>query len=82
MASTDALPQTTTTTSAAPVPTDDLATKIKKQVEFYFGDSNFQNDKHLQIQVKLNPEGCILVHILSILSASYSYLQYAGFAQN
>lgn len=32
--------------------------QIKKQVEFYFGDSNFPKDKFLRAQAALNEEGC------------------------
>src|SRR5690606_13007699 len=32
--------------------------KVRKQVEFYFGDSNFPRDKFLRAQAALNEEGC------------------------
>jgi hypothetical protein len=62
---------TTPSTSSVPAPADDVAAKIKKQLEFYFGDSNFPSDKHLQIQSKLNPEGCILTDLLLSMFISH-----------
>lgn len=37
---------------------DELAQKIRKQVEFYFNDSNFPKDKFLRGEAEKNPEGC------------------------
>ncbi len=36
----------------------DLAAKVKKQVEFYFGDSNFRRDKFLRGKADADPQGC------------------------
>lgn len=44
----------------------DTNAQIKKQIEFYFGDSNFPKDKHLLIQAKLHPEGFVpIAHLLT-----------------
>jgi len=41
-----------------------VAAAIKKQIEFYFGDGNFPNDKHLRGQASLDPNGYIsLAHL-------------------
>lgn len=39
--------------------TDDLTTKVREQVEFYFSDSNFLSDKFLRTQAASNPEGYV-----------------------
>jgi hypothetical protein len=36
--------------------------EIKKQVEFYFSDSNYPKDKFLRAQAALNDEGCIFLY--------------------
>lgn len=36
----------------------ELASKVLKQVEFYFSDSNFPKDKFLRAQAALDAEGC------------------------
>jgi len=41
----------------------DLAKKIKKQVEFYFSDSNFPKDKFLRAESEKHAEGCILTSL-------------------
>ncbi len=55
----------TSTTSSEPIAkkarTDEdqqLADKIKAQVEFYFSDSNFRRDKWMIAEAANNPEGC------------------------
>ena len=35
-----------------------LQAKIKSQVEFYFGDSNFRRDKFLRAKADADPQGC------------------------
>ncbi len=35
-----------------------LADKIKAQIEFYFSDSNFRRDKWMIAEAANNPEGC------------------------
>jgi hypothetical protein len=41
---------------ATPV-SEELKTKIKKQVEFYFSDSNYPRDKFLRTEASKDPEG-------------------------
>lgn len=43
-----------------PVPAPDPA-KVKKQVEFYFSDSNFPRDKFLRTEASKDPDGCIII---------------------
>jgi len=43
----------------------DLNSKILKQVEFYFSDSNFPRDKFLRAQAALNEEGYVPIATLS-----------------
>lgn len=46
--------------AAAPaVVSDEDKAKIKKQVEFYFSDSNFPRDKFLRTEASKDPDGCI-----------------------
>ena len=44
--------------------TEDLG-KIKKQIEFYFSDSNYPKDKFLQEKAKENEEGFIPLEVLT-----------------
>jgi len=44
--------------------TEDLETKVKNQVEYYFGDSNFARDKFFREKANENPEGYIAVKFL------------------
>ncbi len=54
----------TTTTATSPSPSnDDVIAKIKKQVEFYFSDSNMLKDKHMRSQASLNPEAISKLYI-------------------
>lgn len=36
----------------------DAATKVLRQVEFYFSDANFRRDKFLQAKAAEDPQGC------------------------
>lgn len=45
--------------AAANVSDSDQA-RIKKQVEFYFSDSNFPRDKFLRTESSKDPDGCTL----------------------
>lgn len=36
----------------------ELSAKVRKQVEFYFSDSNLPTDKFMQAQIAADPEGC------------------------
>lgn len=51
---------TTTTTI-----TNDSASKILKQVEFYFSDANLPRDRFLQEELKKNAEGWIALSVIS-----------------
>jgi hypothetical protein len=43
----------------AKVETEEITpAKIKKQIEYYFSDSNYRRDKWLQEEAAKNPEGC------------------------
>jgi hypothetical protein len=42
----------------------ELATQIKKQVEFYFSDSNFRRDRFLQAETKKQQDGFIPFQVL------------------
>lgn len=42
------------------VVSDSEKAKIKKQVEFYFSDSNFPRDKFLRTESSKDPDGCTL----------------------
>jgi hypothetical protein len=35
-----------------------LTESIRKQVEFYFGDSNIQKDRFMKQKIQEDPEGC------------------------
>jgi hypothetical protein len=35
----------------------DPGAKVKRQIEFYFGDPNFRRDKFMQDEAKKDPEG-------------------------
>lgn len=43
-----------------------LQPKILKQVDYYFGDSNFPRDKFLRNKAKENPEGCIIIYLMPL----------------
>lgn len=43
----------------------DLAANVKKQVEFYFGDSNFRRDKFLRGKADADPQGYIDLTVLT-----------------
>jgi len=45
-----------------------LEDKIKKQVEFYFSDSNFPKDKFLRAQAALNEEGYVPLSVVASFS--------------
>ena len=36
----------------------DLAEKIRRQVEFYFGGLNLQRDKFMREKMSADPDGC------------------------
>ena len=57
---------------AAPAPAAAKAepAKVKKQVEFYFSDSNFPRDKFLRTEASKDPDGCILRRTTHLLSDS------------
>lgn len=38
---------------------EDLATKIRNQVEFYFSGLNLKRDKFMREKMAADPEGCI-----------------------
>jgi len=42
----------------------DLESKIRKQIEFYFGDSNFPKDKFLRAQAAQNEQGYVAIATL------------------
>lgn len=48
----------------APAPSADLLAKIKKQVEFYFSDSNFRKDKFLREKANADPDGFVPITVL------------------
>lgn len=39
---------------------EDLASKIRKQVEFYFSGLNLRRDKFMREKMSADPEGCIV----------------------
>ena len=43
---------------------NDIAAKVLKQLEFYFGNSNFRRDKFMKEEAKKDEEGFISVDIL------------------
>jgi lupus La protein len=57
--------QTTEAAKAAPTPVADAGTKILKQVNYYFSDSNFPKDKFLREKAKQNPQGYIPLQVLT-----------------
>ena len=72
----DNVPQEENTSSASPVvEKDDTETKkelsakdaakVKKQIEFYFSDSNYPKDKFLQETAKQHKEGFIPLSVLT-----------------
>ena len=50
--------------AATPVVSQEQEQKIRKQVEFYFGDHNLPKDKFLQAELAKNPQGWIPLAIL------------------
>eukprot|EP01102_Stenamoeba_stenopodia_P002637 TRINITY_DN124_c0_g1_i9.p1 TRINITY_DN124_c0_g1~~TRINITY_DN124_c0_g1_i9.p1 ORF type:complete len:168 (-),score=37.84 TRINITY_DN124_c0_g1_i9:64-567(-) len=44
---------------------DDLKTKIVKQVEFYFSDSNFPKDKFLRTEAAKDPNGYVQIAVIA-----------------
>eukprot|EP01099_Mayorella_cantabrigiensis_P002867 TRINITY_DN2295_c0_g2_i1.p1 TRINITY_DN2295_c0_g2~~TRINITY_DN2295_c0_g2_i1.p1 ORF type:complete len:380 (-),score=117.71 TRINITY_DN2295_c0_g2_i1:4-1065(-) len=44
---------------------DNLKTKLKDQIEFYFSDANFRRDKFLLAETKKDPEGYIPLKVLT-----------------
>lgn len=41
---------------------EDLATKIRRQVEFYFSGLNLKRDKFMREKMSADPDGCIQLH--------------------
>jgi len=67
---------TPTTTTAATTPTTNSADElvaIKKQVEFYFSDSNLPRDKFLRAQIILNSEGFVPISVLLTFKRMQKY---------
>lgn len=56
--------ETEKSTTSKPLSTEDAA-KVKKQIEFYFSDSNYPRDKFLLETAKQNKEGYIPLEILT-----------------
>lgn len=50
--------------AAAAAPKTAEPKDIKKQVEFYFSDSNFPRDKFLRTEASKDPDGCMVVFVL------------------
>eukprot|EP00005_Dracoamoeba_jomungandri_P003047 CAMPEP_0174260540 /NCGR_PEP_ID=MMETSP0439-20130205/9896_1 /TAXON_ID=0 /ORGANISM="Stereomyxa ramosa, Strain Chinc5" /LENGTH=405 /DNA_ID=CAMNT_0015344803 /DNA_START=24 /DNA_END=1238 /DNA_ORIENTATION=- len=44
---------------------EELATKIREQVEFYFSDSNFPRDKFLKQKAEAHPEGFVALSVIA-----------------
>eukprot|EP00762_Andalucia_godoyi_P003771 ANDGO_08490.mRNA.1 La protein homolog len=44
---------------------DDIKTKARNQVEFYFSDSNFLSDKFLRTQAASNPDGFVPLSVIA-----------------
>eukprot|EP01132_Coremiostelium_polycephalum_P006115 gene6115-7620_t len=57
-ADTTATPDTTTTNAS-------LESKVLKQVEYYFSDSNYPNDKFLKTEAAKNTDGYILIDVIA-----------------
>eukprot|EP00039_Didymoeca_costata_P028488 m.21195 g.21195 ORF g.21195 m.21195 type:complete len:515 (-) comp7073_c0_seq1:154-1698(-) len=43
----------------------DIVTRLRKQVEFYFGDENFSRDRFLRTKARLDPAGWIDLSVIS-----------------
>lgn len=44
--------------------------KLRKLLEFYFGDSNLMHDRFLKQKVEADPEGCMFENIVIINNIS------------
>ena len=42
----------------------DLEDKIRKQIEFYFGDSNLQKDRFMSQKIAENPDGYVDLSVI------------------
>ena len=50
---------------SAPQVSDEVKSKIKKQIEFYFGDSNFINDNFLKTKSSEHELGFIPISVIT-----------------
>jgi len=53
--------------------TEIVTAKVKKQIEFYFSDSNFRRDKWLQEESAKHPEGCALISQCQVNPVAHCY---------
>ena len=50
--------------AAAPAPSKQMLDKLRKQIEYYFGDANFRNDKFLKGKANEDADGFVGLSVL------------------